>query len=155
MATVKENEDNYTKRQVEMAKLAYEFVKNSGFPREEEAIHIIKDGNVVDLPGITRDDVKRAFKIYGPPVEAVRGKMTQRVVKREHFDETVKSDEKEQRLYMDVMYVDSQKFLVTVSEPLQLTLQTPIKNVTEDELGQTLQGQLAILRERGFISTIV
>jgi hypothetical protein len=81
--------------------------------------------------------------------------MTQRVVKREHFDETVKSDEKEQRLYMDVMYVDSQKFLVTVSEPLQLTLQTPIKNVTEDELGQTLQGQLAILRERGFISTIV
>jgi hypothetical protein len=35
MAMVKENEDNYSKRQVEMAKLAYEFVKNSGFPSEE------------------------------------------------------------------------------------------------------------------------
>lgn len=47
------------------------------------------------------------------------------------------------------------KFLITVCEPLQLTMQTPVKNVSENELGQALQGQLGLLRERGFIPTVV
>jgi hypothetical protein len=53
------------------------------------------------------------------------------------------------------VHIDSKKFLVTVCEPLQLTLQTPVKTVSEDDLGQALQGQLATLREKGFVPTIV
>jgi hypothetical protein len=138
LATTHENELNYTKKQVDAAKEAYQFVKNAGFPSEDEAIHLIEDGNLVDIPSITRDDVKRAFRIYGPPMEAVRGKLTQRLVKRDHFDETLKHADKEQQLYSDVVHIDSKKFLVTVCEPLQLTLQTPVKTVSEDDLGQAL-----------------
>jgi hypothetical protein len=45
------------------------------------------------------------------------------------------------------MHIEWKKFLITVFEPLQLTSQTPVKTVSEDDLGQALQGQLAILRE--------
>lgn len=109
MATVKENEAQYTRREVERAKEAFEFVKNAGYPSEDEAIHLIEDGNLVDVPSLTRNDIKRAFNIYGQHVESVRGKMTQRVVKREHIDETLKGEEKEQRLYSDVMQIDTKK----------------------------------------------
>jgi hypothetical protein len=119
---VKDNEAEYTKREVEKGKEAFLFVKNAGFPSEEEAIHLIEDGNIVDVPNLTRSDVKRAFKIYGQHMESVRGKMTQRLVTREHFDEPLKGEEKSQRLYSDVMQIDSKKFLVTVCEPLQLTM---------------------------------
>ncbi len=63
LATVKDNEAEYTKWEVEKAKEAYEFVKNAGFPSEDEAIHLIEDGNIVDVPNLTQNDVKRAFKI--------------------------------------------------------------------------------------------
>jgi hypothetical protein len=79
-ATVKDNEAEYTKQEVERAREAFAFVKNTGFPSKEEAIHLIKDGNIVDLPNLTRSDIKQAFKIYGQHMESVRGEMTQRVV---------------------------------------------------------------------------
>jgi hypothetical protein len=110
LATVKDNEAKYTKHEVEKAKEAYEFIRNAGFPSEEEAIHLIEDRNIVDLPNLTRNDVKRAFKIYGQHVESVRGKMTQKVVRREHFDETLKGEEKNQRLYSDVMQIREESY---------------------------------------------
>ncbi len=86
LATIQENEANYTKKQIDLAKEAYRFVKNAGFPSEEEAIHLIEYGNMVDVLSITREDIKRAFRIYGPPVESVLGKMTQRLVRQDHFN---------------------------------------------------------------------
>ena len=43
---------------------------------------------------------------------------------------------------------------MTVCDPLQLTLQTPITDETEHTLGVALQGQLETLRERGFIPIV-
>ncbi len=40
------------------------------------------------------EDIQRAFNVYGQPIESVRGKMMQRVVKHIHFDPTMKSNEK-------------------------------------------------------------
>jgi hypothetical protein len=53
LATVKDNEAKYTKCEVEKAKEAYKFIRNAGFPSEEEVIHLIEDGNIVDLPNLT------------------------------------------------------------------------------------------------------
>jgi len=54
-------------------------------------------------------------------------------------------------MHGDVMYIDDQMFLVTVTEPMQLTLQTPIKSESANALGMALQSQLQVLRERAFI----
>jgi hypothetical protein len=53
------------------------------------------------------------------------------------------------------MHVDAKKFLITVCDPLNLTIQTKIENEGRMMLGMALQGQLALLRSRGFIPSIV
>ena len=47
--TVQENEQLYTK--------------------EEEAVHLLTDGNMQNIPTILPADVERAYKIYGPHPE--------------------------------------------------------------------------------------
>ncbi len=69
------------------------------------------------------------------PPEYVRGKLTKRKVSRVKFDESLKADDKDQVLYL----IDTKRFLVSVCEPLQLTLQTPVVTETVDDLGMALQ----------------
>jgi hypothetical protein len=59
------------------------------------------------------------------------------------------------KLYADVMHIDTKKFLVSVADPLNLTLQSVIAGESRQELGMALQGQLAVLRSKGFIPMIV
>jgi hypothetical protein len=59
------------------------------------------------------------------------------------------------KLYADVMHIDTKKFLVSVADPLNLTLQSVIAGESKQELGMALQGQLAVLRSKGFIPSIV
>lgn len=54
--------------------------------------------------------------------------------------------EKNLMLYTDVMHVEGQRFLVTVCDPLQLTLQVCV----ERELQST---QLDLIRSKGFVPT--
>ncbi len=75
-ATAVENEQLYTKAEIKSAKEAYDFLKNSGYPSQEEAVHILQDGNIFGLPHFTREDIQRAYDIYGTPPEYVHGKMT-------------------------------------------------------------------------------
>jgi hypothetical protein len=53
-------------------------------------------------------------------------------------------------MYVDVMHIDSHMFLVRVTDPLNLTLQTKVMSENKLELGMALQGHMAVLRSRGF-----
>jgi hypothetical protein len=117
----------YTKAEEARARLVFEFLQKSGYPSEEEAIHLIEDGNIVGMPLLTRNDVRRAYEIYGVMPEYVRGKMTKKVASRAAIDGNLVLEEKKQSLYSDVMHLDGNKFLITVCEPLQLTLQCKIE----------------------------
>jgi hypothetical protein len=61
---------------------------------------------------------------------------------------------KEQNFYTHVMHIDGKKLLVTIIEPLNLTLQSYLENETRTNLRFALQGQLRMLRSRGFIPVI-
>jgi hypothetical protein len=63
--------------------------------------------------------------------------------------------ERLQTLHTDVMHIDSHKFLVSLVEPLQLTIQTLLKNEMADQLGVGLQGQLSLIQASGFQPTVV
>jgi hypothetical protein len=145
----------YTKAEEERAKRAYELVQNSRYPSYQEAIHLVEDGNIAQLPGLTAEDVRRAYDLYGNPPEYVRGKMVKRRASRAVVDDDLIMDQKKQTLYSDVMHIDSIKFLVTVCKPLQLTLQCKIEREMQGILGPALQGQLELLHSRGFIPTMV
>ena len=77
-ATIQENERLYTKEEVSRAKLAYEFVRNSGYPSLGEVVHLITDGNIRNIPKLIPVDVERAYKIYGSHPEYLRGQMVKK-----------------------------------------------------------------------------
>jgi hypothetical protein len=92
-----------------------------------EAVYLVEDGNICGMPTLTREDIRRAYEIYGSPPQYVRGKMTKKKIIRTIIDEDLMLDEKRQVLYSDVMHVDSNKFLITVCESLQLIIQNRIE----------------------------
>ena len=53
------------------------------------------------------------------------------------------------------MHIDDNMFLVSVCEPLQLTLQTHVTNESADTLGTALQSHIQVLREKSFKVTCV
>ncbi len=108
----------YTKAEELRAKRAYDLLCTSGYPSMSEAVHLVEDGNISGMPTLTREDIRRAYEIYGGPPEYVHGKMTKKKVSRTIIDEDLMLDEKRQVLYSDVMHIDSNKFLITVCEPL-------------------------------------
>jgi hypothetical protein len=120
-----------------------------------EAVHLVEDGNISGMPALIREDIRRAYDIYGSPPEFVRGKMTKKKVSRAIVDKDLMLDEKKQVLYSAVMHIDSNKFLITVYEPIQLTIQNHRETKMQNELGLALQSQLKLLRSRGFIPTLV
>jgi hypothetical protein len=139
-----------TKGEEACAKQAYELVRNLGFPSMYEAIQVIESGSLGNMPLLTGEDVRWAYRLFGPPVGFVRGKTTCRKVSMAVPDDDLITDQKRQVLSTDVMHLDGQKFLVPVSEPLQLTLQMPVANESQTTLGMALQSQLEVYRSRGF-----
>ncbi len=75
------------------------------------------------MPVLSAADMHRAYELYGVHPEYVCGKMMKKKASRAVMDNNLILDEKKQTLYTDVMHIDGSKILVTVCEPLQLTLQ--------------------------------
>jgi hypothetical protein len=65
--TVQENEILYSKNQVRWAKMAHEFLKNSGYPSLGEAVHLLTDGNVCGAPTIMKEDIACVPDIWSAP----------------------------------------------------------------------------------------
>jgi hypothetical protein len=66
--------------------MAYELLKNAGYPLAAELINLVGDGNVMDRPALTRGNIIRAYEIFGQPPEYVRGKLTKKKVSKVNFD---------------------------------------------------------------------
>ena len=57
---------------------AGEFLKSLSYLTQKEALGIVRDGNVKNIP-YTANDVNRFFDIYGPQVAGVRGRTMKRI----------------------------------------------------------------------------
>jgi hypothetical protein len=148
-ATVHDNALVYTKEELCRAKEVYELVKNSGYPSPNEALHLLMDGNIWGLLALTAADLERAFKVYGIHPEYVRGQLTKKKVSRAQVDLGLRSTDKNLRMFADVMHLEGNMFLVTVADPLILTMQCYLENESRMALGMALQEQLALLKSRG------
>lgn len=81
--------------------------------------------------------------------------MTKKKVSKAIVDDDLLLDQKKQTLHMDVMLMDGQRLLITVCEPLKLTLKANKERESLSVLGRALQWQSEILRNRGFVPTRV
>ncbi len=107
------------------------------------------------MPMLIKDDLVRAYEVYGEHPEYVRGKMTKRTVGRMRIDMSCKSVDKSICLSTDIMHIDGDMFLISVTEPLNLMLKSHLENDGKLVLGMALQGQLAVLHWQGFVLEIV
>ncbi len=78
LMTIGEKKLQYSSAEVKRAEQAYELLKNVGYPSAAELINLLGDGNVLDMPALTRSDITRAYDIFGQPPEYVRGKLTKK-----------------------------------------------------------------------------
>eukprot|EP00557_Chaetoceros_sp_GSL56_P005694 CAMPEP_0176500028 /NCGR_PEP_ID=MMETSP0200_2-20121128/13286_1 /TAXON_ID=947934 /ORGANISM="Chaetoceros sp., Strain GSL56" /LENGTH=1532 /DNA_ID=CAMNT_0017898575 /DNA_START=170 /DNA_END=4768 /DNA_ORIENTATION=+ len=155
LVTTKEKEHLYTKKQVQKARDAREFLKRAGYPSEREAIHMVRDGNIENVP-VSVEDIKNSFDIYGPPVEMIRGKMTnKKAPMRDDVDVGIKEERKIQVLTSDVMFVNEETFLVSIATPLELLITSHVTSQSKPKLGESLQSHINLLRSYGFDVSLV
>jgi hypothetical protein len=148
--TVEERESMYTRKQVRRALEAGECLRALGFPSLQDAVNLVRDGNVRNVP-YEVDDVRRFFDIYGAQISALRGKTSRKHPKGAVMnDQTAKVQITHQVMVADVMHVCGEKFLVSISSPLEVLLVKHVKNLSTDSLGVALQAHINTLRSRGF-----
>jgi len=139
-----------TKGEVLRAMKVRELQRVCGYLSYQELIYMLQDGNMSGMPNLTSQDVCGAYQLYGTTPEFVRGRMTNNMVTRAVVDDDLLLEEKKAILHTDVMQIDSQRFLITVCNPLQITLQVPIERESQAVLGLALQGQLELVCSKGF-----
>jgi len=150
LMTASDRESLYNAKQVRKALEAGEFLKALGYPTEREAVAIIRDGNVLNVPHMV-EDVRRFYDIYGAQVPGIRGRTT-----KQHATPAVRADleSKEQithqEMVMDVMHIVGQPFLISVSSPLELTIICYVSSLSKTDLGTGVQQHINTLRSRGF-----
>lgn len=71
------------------------------------------------------------------------------------MDLSLKSTEKNLRLYVDMMYIDGKMALISVLDPLNLILVSQLDNESRMELGLGLQGHLTTIRSRDYVPYVV
>jgi hypothetical protein len=148
--TVEERESLYSRKQVRNALEAGEYLRALGYPSLKDAVNIVRDGNIRNVPyGV--EDVRRFYDIYGGQVASLRGKTT----KRHHSiatmeDRAAKQQITRQMLAADVMHVCGERFLVSVSSPLEVLMVKGVTNLSVQALGTGVQSHVNTLRSRGF-----
>jgi hypothetical protein len=143
----------YTRKEVHRVLEAGEFLWALGYPTEKEALNFVCDGNVTNIP-YSVNEVNRFYDVYGPRVAGIRGRTTHKhAVHTITRDLGSKMERTLQEVVTDVMYVASEKFLVSVSSPLELTMVCHVKDLSKESLGKGIQSHISTLRSRGFEPT--
>jgi hypothetical protein len=134
---------------------AGDFLKALGYPTEAEALRIVSDGSVLNVPHSTVD-VKRFFDIYGAQVPSLRGKATRRHVKVHRVENpTSKMQITDQQVVADMIHVAGEKFLLSISSPLELLLVYHLASLKTEDLRNALQKHVNTLRSWGFKPKVV
>jgi hypothetical protein len=134
LMTVAERESLYARKEVCKALEAGEFLKVLGYPTKHEAISMVRDGNVMNLP-YTVNDVRRFFDSYGAQVLGIRVKTTKRHAKMATMSDTLSKQQiTNQELVMDVMHIASEKFLISASSPVEFKVVCHIALLSKSDL---------------------
>lgn len=153
--TVKDNASMYTKRELESAKAAYKLMEDMGYISAHDLIKLIQSGGLLNCP-VTAHDVARAFKIFGPPVAAIKGKLKHHASEVVKIEGAVREVVVDLEMHIDIMFVNGDKFLVSVTKPLGLTMVTNIPDRGTVEVRKALNTQLNNYTSRQFkIRTIL
>ena len=151
VSTVKNNETLYSQREIAKAKEAKEFLRRLGYPSVQDACNLVNKGGIVNCP-VTSRDIIRARNVYGPDLGEIKGKLTQSKDQSETLLEpssvTVRAT---QQMYVDIMFIHGDPFLISVTMPLKLIQVYNLKTKRHETIiREGLETQLRTLTSFGF-----
>lgn len=143
--TVAQMEATLTKGERRRLDAARKFVANAGFPSEHEAIRMLQDGNINATFDFNAADIRNVFRIPNNPHD-VRGKRTDRKVKRLPVDMSLVDISAPQEMQTDIVHFGSLQFLFTHVDPLKLGLARLLTGTDAGSLGRALEDHISTIK---------
>ena len=148
LPTTTANEAAYSKREVSRSFDARRLQASLGFPPDSKLISALNAGAFLNCD-ILPEDVSRATAIWGTNIAALKG----RTVRARPFPALpmTKShrDCSEQHMHCDVMFVNKQPFLVSITHPLGIVLVACVENLSAPILRQSIRRMFGTIGSRG------
>jgi hypothetical protein len=155
VTTTLENEKKFTKREVFKAREAKELSQLLAYPSPDDLVKLIRNGGIINCP-VTAHDVARAIQIYGPDIGSLKGKTKRskpEIAKIEYVKREVSAL---QTLHVDVMFVEGDTYLVSVSKPLGLTQVNHVNTRSLSHIRPALLAQInSYMSNKFVISTLL
>ena len=148
--TVKEAESGYTSREISAAREAKELVRRLGYPSPSSVINSVNKGFLINSP-ISANDLYRAYKIYGPDIAALKGKSVaspSAKIKAEYVERPIV---KVQQLFVDIMYVNEEPYLLGVILPIDLTIVHYLEGRSMTHIKNAIYSFFAKIIANGFV----
>ena len=124
--TVQDNLKLFTKGEIGQAHKAREMLGRMGFPSVRDAIGMVSSGANLEVSG---KDFQVADAIWGKDIASIKGKATTRATNVANMEvKRYESQQQQQILSVDNMFIDKLPFLVGVATPLDLTLVKSLKS---------------------------
>ena len=146
ITTVAENEARYSKREVSQARDARQLQRRLANPPDAKLIKALTTGTIQNTP-VTPADVVRATDIYGPSIEALKGRTTTaRTVPTPQ--ETMTRTTLEQRMYADIFYAAGNAFEITIVHPIGHIICSYLDKTDTTNLRRALRTHLGTYGQR-------
>ena len=153
--TVKSNEAQFTKRQVDQARLARQLYSLLGRPSHEAFVNFVRNNSLKNCP-IDVTDANRSIQIYGPDIPALRGKSVREQPGHVTTPEIspvppdILLNHSKIHLCIDVYFVNNIAFLVTISRHIKLRTVDHLPDTQQPTILKSLQQVFRIYTSRGF-----
>ena len=160
VATVRENYNNFSRKQIDGAKAARRLMGMIATPSTRDFNALVRLNMIPDCP-ITPENIKHADSLFGPDLATVRGKTVRRKPTRVVTDyvdipRTLIDINKKVTLAVDVMFVNSVPFLVSVSRTINLITIEHAPKCSATKLGELIHRIARVYARAGFsIQTVL
>ena len=146
VTTVTDNESKYSKREVNQAREARQLQRRMANPPDAKLIKALTSGTLQNTT-VMPSDVARATDIYGPSIEALKGRTTLRP-SLPFPTEGPSRVTAEQRMYADIFYANAIAFEITITHPIGHVICTYIDRTDTVTLRRTLRTHLGTYGQR-------
>lgn len=146
VTTVADNESNYSKREVAQAREARQLQRRLANPPDSKLIKAISTGTI-QHSSVTPADVARATAIYGPSIEALKGRTTTSPA-LPFPQEGPSRAMAAQQMYADIFYANGMSFLITITHPIGHITCTYIERTDTVTLRRALRLHLGVYGQR-------
>ena len=133
LPTTTANEASYSKREVARSAHARRLQAILGFPPDSKMITALRAGTFLNCD-ILPEDVTRAALIWGPSVPALKGRtVRERPAPPPQLTPSLRTLSAQQ-MHCDIMFVNRQPFLVSITHPIGMVLIEHVANLTAQAL---------------------